>query len=422
MKSLSLFGQKFTKTSGITELMQDLGEAVKNNDPETCMLGGGNPALIPAVMDTFRNEMQHIIDNKQFDKALGFYSSPQGENQFISALVNFLNEEYQWGITSKNVMLTNGSQNSFFYLFNMLAGEMEDGSTKKILFPLSPEYIGYRELGLSDHMIASQQPTIEHLDGKQFKYHIDFDKLTIGDDIAAISVSRPTNPTGNVVTNEELAKLDTLAKAHDIPLIIDNAYGAPFPGAIYTDAELYWHDNIVLGMSLSKLGLPGLRTGIVIAKEEIIDVLSAMNGTLCLSPSNMGASLLTRLVTSKEIISLRDDVIRPYYEKRMTDALALAQSIFSDLPIHIHKPEGAFFLWLWFKGLPITSKALYQRLKARKVIVIPGEDFFIGMDEDWAHQYECIRVNYAAPEDQLKRGLTIIKEELTREYNIKQAS
>ena len=65
---------------------------------------------------------------------------------------------------------------------------------------------------------------------------------------------------------------------------------------------------------------------------------------------------------------------------------------------------------------------LYQRLKARKVIVIPGEDFFIGMDEDWAHQYECIRVNYAAPEDQLKRGLSIIKEELTREYKIKQAS
>ena len=213
-------------------------------------------------------------------------------------------------------------------------------------------------------MIASQQPTIEHLDGKQFKYHIDFDKLTIGDDIAAISVSRPTNPTGNVVTNEELAKLDTLAKAHDIPLIIDNAYGAPFPGAIYTDAELYWHDNIILGMSLSKLGLPGLRTGIVIANEETINVLSTMNGALCLSPNNMGASLLTRLVESKDILSLRDDVIRPYYEKRMIDALALAQHTFSDMPVHIHKPEGAFFLWLWFKGLPITSKALYQRLKA----------------------------------------------------------
>lgn len=422
MKSLSTFGQKFTQKSGITELMQDLGEAIKNGDPETCMLGGGNPAVIPEVTHVFREEMQHIIDNQQFDKALGFYSSPQGENQFIDALVDFINDEYQWGITSKNIALTNGSQNSFFYLFNMLAGDMADGSKKKILFPLSPEYIGYRELGLSDDMIVSQRPTIEHLDNQQFKYHIDFDALTITDDVAAISVSRPTNPTGNVITNNELAQLDALAKQHDIPLIIDNAYGAPFPGAIYTDAELYWHDNIVLGMSLSKLGLPGLRTGIVIAREEIIDVMSTMNGTLCLSPSNMGASLMTRLIRSKDILSLRDDIIRPYYEKRMSDALALAQATFNGMPVHIHKPEGAFFLWLWFDGLPITSKMLYQRLKARKVLVIPGEDFFIGMDEDWPHQRECIRVNYASSEDQLIQGLTIIKEEILSAHNLSKAS
>ena len=114
MKPFSAFGQKFTKTSGITELMEDLGEAISKNDPETCMLGGGNPALIPAVMDTFRQEMQHIIDNKELDKVLGCYSTPQGENQFINALADLLNEEYQWGISSKNIMLTNGSQNSFF--------------------------------------------------------------------------------------------------------------------------------------------------------------------------------------------------------------------------------------------------------------------------------------------------------------------
>ncbi|MFT7386973.1 MAG: valine--pyruvate aminotransferase [Candidatus Endobugula sp.] len=418
MKPFSAFGQKFTQASGIIALMQDLGEAVNSNDPETCMLGGGNPALIPTAVETFRQEMQAIIDNGQFDKALGFYSSPQGENQFIDALVNFINEQYDWGITRNNIALTNGSQNSFFYLFNLLAGDMEDGSKKKILFPLSPEYIGYRELGLSDDMITSQQPTIEYLDCKQFKYHIDFDALTVTEDIAAICISRPTNPTGNVITNDELAKLDTLAKENGIPLIIDNAYGAPFPGTIYTDAELYWHDNIILGMSLSKLGLPGLRTGIVIAKDEIINVMSAMNGTLCLSPSNMGASLMTRLIESKDIIHLRDNVIRPYYEKRMQDALALAQDVFSDMPIYIHKPEGAFFLWLWFKDLPISSKVLYQRLKARKVFIIPGEDFFIGMDEDWSHQRECIRINYASPEDQLKRGLIIIREELLLAYNI----
>ena len=46
-----------------------------------------------------------------------------------------------------------------------------------------------------------------------------------------ICVSRPTNPTGNVITDEELMKLDLLAQQRDIPLVIDNAYGVPFPAS-----------------------------------------------------------------------------------------------------------------------------------------------------------------------------------------------
>lgn len=236
MKSLSSFAQRFSNT-GITELMQDLGEANSSNDPDICMLGGGNPAVVPEAMNIFIEEAQQLINSKQFDQSVAYYSSPQGDALFIQVLVDFLNTHYQWNISSKNIALTNGSQNSFFYLFNMLAGHMPDGSHKKILFPLSPEYIGYRDTGLSDDMFISQQPTIHYVDEQQFKYHIDFDALEITEDIAAICVSRPTNPTGNVVTDEELERLDALAQEHNIPLIIDNAYGLPFPGAIYTDAD-----------------------------------------------------------------------------------------------------------------------------------------------------------------------------------------
>lgn len=420
MKNLSSFAERLTRPSGIAELMQDLGEAVNSDDPELCMLGGGNPALIPEVMDIFRQETQNLLNNNTLDQSLAFYSTPQGDKNFIDALCQFLNDEYQWGIGSKNIALTNGSQNSFFYLFNLLAGDMacnncegnEEGKHKKILFPLSPEYIGYRDLGLSDAMFVSQKPGIEYLDNRQFKYHIDFEKLTITDDIAAICVSRPTNPTGNVISNNELHTLDQLAKKHNIPLIIDNAYGLPFPGAIYTDANLYWNDNIILGMSLSKLGLPGVRTGIIIAAEPIIDIVSHMNGILCLAPNNIGASLTTRLIQRKEILSLRDQLIRPYYIKKRDFAMNLIYQFFDNIPVQIHKPEGAFFLWLWFPELPITSKALYQRLKEKKVLVIPGEDFFVDIEKDWQHQYQCLRINYAQSHQQVEKGLRIIAEEV----------
>lgn len=133
-----------------------------------------------------------------------------------------------------------------------------------MLFPLAPEYIGYADSGLDEEMFVSVRPQIELLPEGQFKYHVDFDNLTIGDDIGMICVSRPTNPTSNVLTDEELVHLDELAQQHSIPLVIDNAYGVPFPGIIFSDATPLWNANTILCMSLSKLGLPGSRCGIIV--------------------------------------------------------------------------------------------------------------------------------------------------------------
>ena len=74
------------------------------------------------------------------------------------------------------------------------------------------------------------------------------------------------------------------------------------------------------------------------------------------------------------------------------------------------------FLWLWFEGLPITTRELYNRLKARGVLVVPGEFFFFGLDEPWRHRDECIRINYAHAPDDVRRGIRIIAEEVRRAY------
>ncbi|MCB0180850.1 MAG: valine--pyruvate transaminase, partial [Anaerolineae bacterium] len=74
------------------------------------------------------------------------------------------------------------------------------------------------------------------------------------------------------------------------------------------------------------------------------------------------------------------------------------------------------FVWLWFKDLPITSQTLYERLKQQGVLVVPGEYFFPGLQEEWAHKYECIRVNYALDNDIVRRGISIIADEVKKAY------
>ena len=415
--NLSKFGKKFTKKAGITQLMDDLGSAMAGGD--MLMLGGGNPAHIQEVQDLFRERMEAIMaEPRGFETMIGNYDGSRGNEAFTEALAELLRETFGWDITAKNIALTNGSQNAFFCLFNLFAGEMPDGSKKKILFPLTPEYIGYADAGLCEDFFSARRPSIELLEDGLFKYHVNFDELDVGDDIGAICVSRPTNPTGNVLTDEEIRHLDAIAKEKGIPFIIDNAYGTPFPDIIYTDAQPIWNSNTVVCMSLSKFGLPNLRTGIVIAREEIASAIADINGVMHLAPGGLGQRLAMEMVKTGEIMRISQEIIQPFYKRKAFQTLELFRQELGDVPYRIHKPEGALFLWLWFKDLPITAAALYERLKERKCLIVPGSYFFPGLEsEDWPHKHECIRVTYAQDDAVVAAGVKVIADEVKKLYS-----
>jgi valine--pyruvate aminotransferase len=109
-------------------------------------------------------------------------------------------------------------------------------------------------------------------------------------------------------------------------------------------------------------------------------------------------------------------VIRPYYEQCAHRAVGWLREACTGLPLRIHRPEGAFFLWLWFPGLPITSRELYARLKARGVLVLSGHHFFPGLAEPWAHRDECLRINCSQAPDSVHAGIRLIAEEARRAY------
>ncbi|QIA62072.1 valine--pyruvate transaminase [Vibrio astriarenae] len=410
----SQFGEKFNQYSGITQLMDDLNDGLRT--PGAIMLGGGNPAAIPAMLDYFHNTCQELLDSGELVASLANYDGPQGKDSFIKALVGLLRETYGWDISERNISLTNGSQSGFFYLFNLLAGKYADGSNKKILLPLAPEYIGYGDAGIDQNIFVSYKPEIELLDDGLFKYHVNFNQLKIDSDVAAICASRPTNPTGNVLTEQEIIKLDELARQNDIPLIIDNAYGVPFPNIIFEDVKPFWNNNTILCMSLSKLGLPGVRCGIIIANEEITQALSNMNGIISLSPGSVGPAVVKHMIDKGNLLPLSTEIIKPFYQQKSQRAIELLQRTIQDPRFRIHKPEGAIFLWLWFDELPITTMELYKRLKQRGVLIVPGEYFFIGQESSWEHSHQCLRMNYVQDDEKLQKGIEILAEEVLKAY------
>jgi len=407
---LSAFGEKLSTGAGILSLMDDLGNALAEGNK--IMMGGGNPGHIPEIQEVMRQRLQALIADEQcLRKLIGVYDPPKGEVDFRKALATLLRREYGWDLDEDNICLTNGSQGAFFLLFNLLAGRTANGGHRKILLPMAPEYIGYADLGLSEDFFTSVRPKIELVGETFFKYRVDFEQIAVSDEIGAICASRPTNPTGNVLTDDEVAGLAALAEANDIPLILDNAYGVPFPGMIYTEVRPVWNRNLILCMSLSKFGLPAVRTGIVVASKEIVRLLSGVNAVVNLATGSFGAMLTTEIIQSGEILRLSREVIRPFYQAKMERALACIAETFTGFPYKVHVPEGAMFLWLWFPGLPVSSRQLYERLKQRGVVVVSGDYFFPGLAPGWRHAEECLRITYSQGEEDVRQGIGVIAEE-----------
>lgn len=413
----SEFGRRFSVPSGITLLMDDLGRAMAGCD-DMLMLGGGNPAHIPEVQAIWRQRMESLLaDGNAFDRMLANYDTPKGAIDFIESLAAFLRRHFGWEVTPEHIAVMNGGQSALFCLLNMLSGTDAKGRKRKVLFPLMPEYIGYADQSLEPDSFRALRPRIEEIGTREFKYHVDFDRLEIGDDIGAMCVSRPTNPTGNVLTDEEVRSLSALAREKNIPLIVDNAYGNPFPGIIFTEATPLWDENSILTFSLSKLGLPGTRTGIVIAPPEVIQGLVSMNSVLSLASGTIGQRLVEPLLAGDELCRITDEMIRPFYRARSVQAQAwIREYLPEQIDYRYHKSEGSIFLWLWFRDLPITSRELYERLKQRGVLVVPGEFFFFGLEQPWEHQHECLRMTYSQESDAVHQGIRIMADTLREIY------
>jgi len=406
------FGEKLSAHSGIYDLMEDLGQALSAGG--MIMMGGGNPAHIPAVQQVWRRRLEEILAKPgEMEGMLGDYDTPRGRPDFLETLAVYFQERLGWPVGPENIAITTGSQTANFLLFNLLAGPAEGGAERRrILFPLVPEYIGYADQGIAPDMFRAWKPEIELRGSDRFKYRMVFGEIT--PDIAALCVSRPTNPSSNVITDGELSQLSRLAAKSGARLIIDNAYGEPFPGVMFSEVQPpAWEEHVIHTFSLSKLGLPTTRTGIVVAEAGIIERIARMNAQVVLATSTIGQTITGPLFASGELARMCAEVVRPFYRKRSEAALAaLRESFAGGENYRVHECEGAFFLWIWLPGLPVTDRELYARLKRRGLLVVPGSYFFPGLQEPWEHASQCIRVTYSADPQAVRRGMAILGEEV----------
>ncbi len=417
--ALSQIGQQMSQLTGVRAIMKDIIETLRlNRGQDLINLSAGNPLIVPEVEQLWRDCTQELMASPEFGQVVCRYGTSQGYEPLIAAVVADFNRRYGLNLTEENVLVTPGSQAIYFFAANAFGGRSPQGDLKKVVLPLSPEYTGYGGVSLTPNTVVAYRPRLEIFEAEHaFKYRPDFQQLHIDDTTGCVIFSRPCNPTGNVLTDVEVRQIADLALPYGVPVLIDAAYGPPYPSLNFTELVPAFGGNIVHCLSLSKAGLPGERVGIAIGDRAILSVLEAFQTNACIHASRYGQAIAALAIANGALAEVSVNVIRPFYQRKFTVLEeTLRKALPQELPWFLHRGEGAIFAWLWLRDLPMTDWELYQHLKQAGVIVVPGSSFFPGLSEDWRHKQECLRISLTASDEEIVLGMERLAATITQIY------
>ena len=370
-------------------------------------LSPGNPAVIPQAVATWRSLAEEAIADGLVE-ASGRYGPSRGTHALVEAIVGYFNATYGWSIGAENVVVSPGSQLLCFMATTIFTGPGAEGSLPLVLLRL-PDYAGYQGLSLAASGIVGVEPLLTPQGDRYFEYGVDLTALRAQPKIGMMLLSNPANPSGSSLDRHDLDAAVTLAVERDVPLMIDNAYGEPFPRVADTRTPPVYHPNVINCFTLSKAGLPGERLAFAIGAADLIRPMVSFIANAALHAPLLVQSVAERAINSREIDILAAKVIKPYYQAKRRVA---EEIIFEKLPEsmnwRLHSSDGGLFCWIWIDEEWFNDVEMYQALKRRKVLIVPGRHFFTGAADTpflRRHGTRCIRLSLTPDEGVIAEGV-----------------
>jgi valine--pyruvate aminotransferase len=402
--TFSSCGMKMSSRSGLRSIMDDIAATTAASADKWLNLSIGNPALIPEVEEMWR-EALHAELGDGFARSGCRYGPSRGAEPLVQAVVEYFRHRYGWALRSENIVIGPGSQMLCFAAGALFAGP--SGSRHRpILIPTMPDYTGYQGMCMHRDGVAGVAPIIERSAGRGFRYRCDLDRVAEHGDAGMLLMSSPSNPAGRCASAEEMATLATIAADRGVPLVVDHAYGQPFPRIVDTPAPPLWHPNVINCFTISKAGLPGERLAFAIGEPEYIDAIVSFIANTALHASQIPQLAMANVLSSGRLDEVCENAIRPHYAaKRHFAETLLAEFLPAHLDWRLHASSGGMFCWIWVDDSSFDGAELYRAVKERHVFIVPGEHFFVpghGFDE---HAGQCFRISLSADEDSITAGV-----------------
>ena len=213
----------------------------------------------------------------------------------------------------------------------------------------------------------------------------------------AILISYPSNPTGAMITQEQMKDIISIVEEYDLWLLSDEVYSELVYESGPISASSYIKDHLILLSGFSKYyAMTGWRVGYIAAKSEVLQQIVKIHqyNALCAPIMSQYAAIEALKHGQKEAENMRKS-----YEQRRN---FFYQGL-KDIGFEVKKPMGAFYIFPNIAKFGLSAEDFAMGLlKHGKVAVVPGTAFGHGIND-------YVRCCYAASIDDLKEALKRIK-------------
>jgi aspartate/methionine/tyrosine aminotransferase len=296
------------------------------------------------------------------------------------------------GCGAENVVVTNGSAEAIFICAWRV---VEPGDEVLIVLPNYMQLPGVvRALGATVVPVVLREET-------QWGLDLDAFRRAVTPRTRLIAVCNPNNPTGAVLSEEDMRAIVEAAARHGSWLLADEVYrGAERDGP---ETPTFWgrYDRLLVNCGLSKAyGLPGLRIGWVIGPPNTVQDLWARKDYTTIFPGVLSDLLARRALAMRERILERTRRILRANDPALEAWLAERKNWF-----HVVPPRAGAIAYVRY-SMRINSTELVTRLKDEEsVLLVPGDHF--GMDG-------YLRIGFGNQPADLRQGLARIDSFLGR--------
>ena len=306
----------------------------------------------------------------RFSDSVLEYAPAPGVSDFLTATQKYY-ESLGFHITREDILATYGGSEALQIVMSCI---LEEGDEVLVPEPFYPKYTTF--INITGGKIRPIKTKAE--EGYRFATREQNEPL-INEHTRAILMTNPGNPTGVVLTREEMRLMADIAKEHDLFLISDEVYRE----IVYTGEKISSMleledaaENVVVIDSVSKrFSATGARVGAVISRnhELMNEAMKLCQGRLCTATlDQVGAAAMYNELPASYYTEVREEY------RRRRDAMVTA---LSKIPgVEFRCPEGAFYLMV---TLPVddTEKLQYFLLEefqdnGETVMVTPADGFF----------------------------------------------